>query len=1209
MVFYAASKLLPHQVCHRVPPSSAVHVQPAHSSSPPTATAHSIRDSKCSRNGRAPVVIPQLVSPPLTLPILFRSSASSQQASPVLLSSLLVATPIDSTALPMAPVGSAPTGARPFLPVAAAEHMSPLASAAQAASGALRPASRNSSHAASCEEPRCTHKASRPRRRAGLTPLCWPSLLCMSSVLLCLVAICLTSSPLDSTARAATINNIGSSISDWWKGPQAAGAPPATTITFTSPSGTKTAAIAGVKNRLASFGAAAEPVPAATKDSAFFSQTSAAYWLNGGGRYPGSIVPEVPVPVPPFTQGGSEDDYDIIIVGAGCVGAPLAGTLAKGGLKVLVVERGPERSWGATPAAMDIYGAGRAIHDPTISQLVKTTQGVRTHIGSVTGGGTAINIAISIEETDEYFDLLEQKTGVTLDRDLIQDSFSWVGNRTASNMPHVSPYGNAWADGLQSNGFESAAEDPTALPPHSMRLERGYVWGGNSLFNASRGFLRQASDVMMSDAGAEDLTARPANLILRAEQVVTRVLFDEEAGGPPVAPGAEPTAYCIEYRDVMASDTADIGMSDEEVADLEAERDEAAQQYTSQDYLTQHLLEKGSWSKWMADFITPSPATMSSLLSLFQMPTKTRVQSLKTTPPTKRACVRTGGQVILSAGAIQSTLLMYKSGVGPREQVVGELGLEMKKEIPSLGQEFGDRVLIPVVAFFEKEPEDIPHELRDRYSPVVSESYPPRICQFIGAKPTGPQCDNFGIYDKTLQCTMQTAEEISGAQITEYVVYATRVLFPPHWRGDPLVDFIVQAVQDCSEGRAPFGNILLSSVCVFAAPIHSCFRRIVSNFYFTSEPKSKGHIKLKRDGRVEVNANYMKDDQDLFDAVRGVSSLVKLLEGDTYKGVLQKKSPTACPMTILNGILDMMLHVGLDDKALADHGESLDKLQHHLEDLMPVEYRRRRRLLDSDGVTVRDIQSADLEKLPTHVYHRVRRLVAQGEQPQHPVPANVEAVEEKEQSAARRLAGATSGSGRFAALAAAAAKTRESLSPECQAPCAEGQVCAKDDVFCKVCDNPKRPGFCDGMLDGNSKFSSMSRQSVVAAGEYIAELAAKQQDHLTGESIDWIFNDVTKQEENQEPVASAHMSPFFLADDSKGWAATYPPTMPGKILREHFGNAENHKNAWPYAVHTLNERGCKHWQILFSVGTTTMHLCAAYFANCHWKRFDFWVSV
>lgn len=136
--------------------------------------------------------------------------------------------------------------------------------------------------------------------------------------------------------------------------------------------------------------------------------------------------------------------YDVIIVGGGAVGCPLARTLADSGKEVLLIERGGVRK--DHPESLDIYGAGTScstlffglfrsfiimfssvfftgivIGNKEVSQPVLTTDGVISHIGAVLSGGSAINMAIVIQETDEYFNFLETFPGVSFDHVKLQE--------------------------------------------------------------------------------------------------------------------------------------------------------------------------------------------------------------------------------------------------------------------------------------------------------------------------------------------------------------------------------------------------------------------------------------------------------------------------------------------------------------------------------------------------------------------------------------------------------------------------------------------------------------------------------------------------------------------------------------------------------------------------------------------------------------------
>lgn len=61
------------------------------------------------------------------------------------------------------------------------------------------------------------------------------------------------------------------------------------------------------------------------------------------------------------------------------------------------------------------------IGNKDVSQPIITSDGVISHVASVLSGGSAINMAIIIEESDEYFDYLESFPGVSFDRAKLRD--------------------------------------------------------------------------------------------------------------------------------------------------------------------------------------------------------------------------------------------------------------------------------------------------------------------------------------------------------------------------------------------------------------------------------------------------------------------------------------------------------------------------------------------------------------------------------------------------------------------------------------------------------------------------------------------------------------------------------------------------------------------------------------------------------------------
>ncbi|PHJ25726.1 gmc oxidoreductase, partial [Cystoisospora suis] len=120
-------------------------------------------------------------------------------------------------------------------------------------------------------------------------------------------------------------------------------------------------------------------------------------------------------------------DYDYIVVGCGTTGCPLAATLADDGRSVLVIERGPVRSFETSLNAMEASRTGPAMDDDGISESYRTTQGVRTRSAAVMGGRTALYPATYAEESPSYFRYLTQALPkAQWDQTLIDEASSYV---------------------------------------------------------------------------------------------------------------------------------------------------------------------------------------------------------------------------------------------------------------------------------------------------------------------------------------------------------------------------------------------------------------------------------------------------------------------------------------------------------------------------------------------------------------------------------------------------------------------------------------------------------------------------------------------------------------------------------------------------------------------------------------------------------------
>ncbi|PFH31192.1 hypothetical protein BESB_030660 [Besnoitia besnoiti] len=757
------------------------------------------------------------------------------------------------------------------------------------------------------------------------------------------------------------------------------------------------------------------------------------------------------------------EKYDYIVVGCGAAGCPIAGYLANQGHRVLLLERGRLRSHENTPHAMDMYGAGMGIADPSISQTIATRNGVRTHVGAVMGGGTSISLGIYIEEPWSFFDYLNRAYNAGWEESLLRKAHTEVKNIFGDDerqyvTPNDTPFGTAVGGALRRQGYEPLGG---RLPAQrSPTLKMGYQWNAYSQFSNKDGF-RMTSDFFISKGYVKKEFRK--HLTVREGNFVEHVEWDRDANGP--------IARCVIYHKTRQKDTKGVGL----VVQVPPASSSA---------------RFGEWVGTLFDATSAVVDASDFLPGATLQPTDRTIW--------RRACIRDNdaNRIIISAGAIQSVTLLYRSGVGPLPQL-RQSRVRPVLEVPTLGQEFIDRAFV-TLNFFQKHfadkiepipkaplgmmdtadrgyplgwdhPSDVrdfqglsprgnvssrskqanhgsagnrlsdasdpasefgnskfpslgrrvdstshtddystntktdkvkssrtgtsrainfifpaPDEpvapqltggLKDPLFPWFGELEPPRLCQATGIRLLGPTCprnpneltppapaEPFLLQSTSLSCSAVPIGHVSGGRVAEGVIYATRFILPPLLRNDPAADAIFETLQACSEHRDPFGLTLLKPLCAIAYPIIKCFRKVYANFYYTAQPKSRGSVRVKEDGQLDVNSNHLQHEADIFDAVRGVATLLNIANQDTYRKVVQDAQVFSCPATILNGFLDILTTLGSTSAVFMTKPTNFYLMQNHLQDLVPPQHRRLRRIVKlGEGVRPRKLQALDVD--------------------------------------------------------------------------------------------------------------------------------------------------------------------------------------------------------------------------------------------------------
>ncbi|CDI74588.1 hypothetical protein EPH_0002920 [Eimeria praecox] len=840
------------------------------------------------------------------------------------------------------------------------------------------------------------------------------------------------------------------------------------------------------------------------------------------------------------------------------------------------------------------------------------------------GGGSAVNLGIVIGETEDYFrEMSRQFPGYNIDYGRLKRAYEYVAWKLARAMPVLPPFGNAYSDALTSTGYKYWGGGN--YPEPSLYVRPGYQWVGYSLFDAGNNFHRNASDALLQKS--PNLLVKTRHTVRKVTFVDTpygktancvvyrptkyediRPIGDLWSLFPSSAADWAPWIGSFfpigDLWSLFPSSAADwapwIGSFLEPTTVLTAAGIDNPQTLLRRACLSHPgkgriVLSTGAVHTPLVLYRSGiGPAIQLSLLKVPQVLENPAVGSAFS----DRVFLSIPGFLKHYTDSIplinpSKSLRRLAANEEPGSQKVSKLRLISQPSFePILSQEQLEKAITPEVReavnkiLNQKVPvevitidEDDDPAFRNGFEPPVllpdslmftgglqylAPALQPRVCQFMGLRHIGPQCKPHQINDRNLGCSLVTMEELSGDRLAEGFIYASRYMFPTAFRKDPILDAITEILQSCSNYRAPFGIVLLKPLCVIAQPVIKCLRKAVAPFYFTSEPKSRGSIRLKPTGEVVIDPQYLVDEQDLFDAIRGTATLVDQINGDSYRGIIQEKGPKSCPLAILNGLLDILLTLASTTSPFLTHSSNFAEIQRYLQDLIPPESRRLRRLMvvneayrmkpaiyedeegneyeDYSAFVEHDVDEAKMEKLGIK-----RRLEAVGFDFAS-YRAHIEGTDESAKDPSlhlgaigRRLDAELEkvlGSEKMDELkkAADSIKSEELLkaSPnepalqqaieDCKKPCSkeaiENHTCARLDVCCSTYGNskcirlPGQPTLAEQRIkDPYSNADAADNSGAVKREEFLAPFFG--------------LNTVT----SEKPM-------------SQQWAATYPPRLP-----------------------------------------------------------------
>lgn len=561
--------------------------------------------------------------------------------------------------------------------------------------------------------------------------------------------------------------------------------------------------------------------------------------------------------------------YDYIVIGGGAAGCALARTLADSNYSVLLVERGGTRLDEST-LTRDINGLGRVVDDRRVSELIVTKQGVRTHVGNVLGGGTAINMGMIMEETPEYFQNLRDFSGAKFNTTILKESYDWIANRISNkgnqNHPIVEPMESAFKD----IGFVTE-ENPGS--EFSLNRVNG-TWRVYNLFNESDHGFRMSSDVLLSDyQSAKDNTViekSPVDIL--TNHLVTKIEMERiethrnnKANGSQnidtpfirnINIGRFNTNYKIDFQKAFSTKNRTLN---------------------AKCIILERNILKRSYSEF--DEYPLLNITTGTLIDEYDIekaikPPKEFIRSIFA----KRICVNDNGMIILSSGAIHTPILLYKSGIGPVESLKN-MNIMPLLEVPNLGTNVVDRLLFAIPFFFK--------------SSVSTTTF------------VNPIMSSFSTISGNCgySCNTINIESLGGGKTIEGTLYATRLIFPPILRNNIVTDFVIEIFKKCAENYPLSGGL---PICLILQYPLECLRRSAAIFYFTSEPKSRGSLSVKKDGRFELDGNYLSEDEDRENVITGLRSVIKMLRSGRFQEIAEEGGYLSCPLTVLNGIIGVL---------------------------------------------------------------------------------------------------------------------------------------------------------------------------------------------------------------------------------------------------------------------------------------------------------------
>ncbi|KAL7068786.1 GMC oxidoreductase family protein [Cryptosporidium serpentis] len=184
------------------------------------------------------------------------------------------------------------------------------------------------------------------------------------------------------------------------------------------------------------------------------------------------------------------NDYDVIIIGAGASGCVMANIYANKGLKVLLLERGGPRS--EHPTTLYTSGVPGVITDESVSEAITTSNGTLLNVANIIGGGTSINGGFYVQPSFNFMKKTIERSEAKFDEEVYNEAINII-----QSSPLLSK-----SNKLDGNFPKSLFEYISQMPDFkNSNPNPSYTAENNSVFvtvSEFHGNIRNSADVLLS---------------------------------------------------------------------------------------------------------------------------------------------------------------------------------------------------------------------------------------------------------------------------------------------------------------------------------------------------------------------------------------------------------------------------------------------------------------------------------------------------------------------------------------------------------------------------------------------------------------------------------------------------------------------------------------------------------------------------------------